>query len=230
MTYFHQKKIIALKFGNLDTFPSECFSFQCIFATHGLEGLVSSSGSYYIDLVRDLFRNTSLKNNKLTSSVKGVPISLTVKKLGECMKIPFFDSEFMANYDSQQENYNKRNFYYNIIQFYKDEIYNKRKRSSGVVPDCPLSSASNFSSDDKMLNYFICYLLVLIFSNHAIITDAEMQQLFSLKNGILINWVYVIMHHMLSHNERLGGLPYARILKKPSSNAMSTPRMNFMLV
>lgn len=44
----------------------------------------------------------TLKNNKLTSYVKGVPISLSVKQLGEIMKIPYVGSEIWANYKPQE--------------------------------------------------------------------------------------------------------------------------------
>lgn len=57
-------------------------------------------------------------------------------------------------------------------------------------------------------------MLVPRYSNHAIIPYVEMKLMFAVKNGIPVNWSYVIMHHKASHTEKYGGLPYARLLTK----------------
>lgn len=68
--------------------------------------------------------------------------------------------------------------------------------------------------DDKMLHYFLCYLLVPRFSNNSPIMDIEIRLIYVIKNNIQINWSYVILHHMEAHNENSVGLPYARFLIK----------------
>jgi hypothetical protein len=63
-----------------------------------------------------------------------------------------------------------------------------------------------------MIHYFLVYVLVPKFSNHATITDVEMQLLYAIKKKILVNWAYVILNHMGSHSEKSASLPYARLL------------------
>lgn len=106
------------------------------------------------------------------------------------------DLSIRENFDPQWENYNKRTSYYSISHISEHEIYNKRKHTS-VTPERPLWSARNLSVDDTMIHHFFCYLLVLIFSNHALMTNVEMYSLFSLKNNIFVNWTHVIMHHIM---------------------------------
>lgn len=84
MTFFYEKKLIDPKYGNLNTFPFECFSFLTIFGKRRIKDLVRDGASYYSDIVRVFYSNMSFKDNKLISSLKGVLISLTSKQLGEC--------------------------------------------------------------------------------------------------------------------------------------------------
>lgn len=42
----------------------------------------------------------------------------------------------------------------------------------------------------------------------------EIQFIYVVKNNNPINWSHVIMHHMMTHGEKSGGLPYARFKTK----------------
>lgn len=94
----------------------------------------------------------SFKKDKLTSFVKGVPISLSIKELGECLSIPYVGAEIRTNFNAQLENYNKIDFYYSITRFSEDEIQQKRRMTSGIILECALWSDDNLTIDDEMLN------------------------------------------------------------------------------
>jgi hypothetical protein len=42
----------------------------------------------------------------------------------------------------------------------------------------------------------------------------EIQLLYAVKNQDMVNWAYVMLHHMGSHNEKSAALPHARFLTK----------------
>lgn len=52
------------------------------------------------------------------------------------------------------------------------------------------------------------------FFNHSTITGTEMQILFAMKSGIPINWAYMILENMASHEENSQELPYAFFITK----------------
>lgn len=90
------------------------------------------------NLVRVFYGNFSLNKDKLTSIIKGVPISLLVKEFGEFLKNPFVAAKIRTNFDAQLENYVKKDFYYSMSRFYEYEVYQKRRRTCDIAHGCPL--------------------------------------------------------------------------------------------
>lgn len=125
MEHFHNKKLINPKYDDLKSFPSECFPFKKIFASLGLDGLVTNYGCYLPELVKFFHCSLTLKNNKLTSSVKGVPISLSVMQLRENLKIPYVNSEIRTNYDPNWHNYNMKLFVIVSTEFLRKNFVTK---------------------------------------------------------------------------------------------------------
>lgn len=70
-------------------------------------------------------------------------------------------------------------------------------------------SAGIFTINDIISHYYIAYVLMPKFSNFSNVTDSEMQLLYAIKHDLRVNWAYMIMHHMTSHNDFCSGLPYA---------------------
>lgn len=150
----------------------------------------------------------------MTSSIKGVPISTSVKQLGEILKIPYVGIKIRTNWEQARNDYSKRGYYYSISRMSEEEFYSKRKRVNGADQECNILSPAILTIDDRILHYFLVHVLVPKYSNHSSITDVEMQLLYSIKNNLPINWAYMIMCHMLSHNEKSKGLSYGYILTK----------------
>lgn len=75
----------------------------------------------------------SINKDKITSFVKGFPISLTIKELGECLKITYVGVEIKINHDYQLENYVKKDFYYVMSTFFEDGFFQNRIRTCGKI-------------------------------------------------------------------------------------------------
>jgi hypothetical protein len=214
MEFFYKKNLTPPKYGKLTTFSSECFDFPQLFRVQKIHDFVTDAGSYYPDLVKAFYGNMFFENNVLTSAVKGVPISLTIPEFGKCLKIAFEGVEIRTSHDPQLRDYVKKDFYYNISRISERAFIEKRRKTCGRLPDKPFWSAGNLTLDDRILHYFLCYVLVSKASNLASITNPEMQLMYAVKNKIPVNWASVILHHMASHSEKSASLSYARLLTK----------------
>ncbi|KAI5386737.1 hypothetical protein KIW84_073041 [Lathyrus oleraceus] len=97
--------------------------------------------------------------------------------------------------------------------FENPTFYNKRKKCfGGDNPKRVYWSPAKFSIYDRMLHYFLVYVIVPRFSNHCTITDPEMMLLYATKTHFHVDWGHTILSHMLSHEEHAEGLPYAHFL------------------
>ncbi|KAI5413227.1 hypothetical protein KIW84_057728 [Lathyrus oleraceus] len=86
---FYQKKTVQTpKYGDLSSFPKECFNFQDKLISLGLWELITSSAPYYLDLVRMFYCNMCIGNIKFVTHVRGKNIALTPKRLGQILDIP----------------------------------------------------------------------------------------------------------------------------------------------
>ncbi|KAI5396766.1 hypothetical protein KIW84_062843 [Lathyrus oleraceus] len=183
---FYQKKTVQTsKYGDLSSFPEECFNFQDKLISLGLGALITSYGPYYPDLVRMFYCNICIENGKFVTHVRGKKIALTPKRLGQILDIP-------------SGGYRKEN------------IMKKRVEShGGEEPPKDFWSAGKFFINDRLLHYFLVYVIIPRNSNHCTVIDTEMQALYAIKNGITLNWSHLILHHMMTHTTKLKSLPYA---------------------
>ncbi|KAI5402214.1 hypothetical protein KIW84_050007 [Lathyrus oleraceus] len=172
---FYQKKIVQTpKFGDLSSFPVECFNFQ----------------------------------DKLISI--GKKITLTPKRLGQILDIPSGGHMLYDPEDEVWSDYNKREFYFGSSRISESEYHVKRVEShGGEEPPKDFWSAGNFFINDRLLPYFLAYVIFPRNSNHCTITDMDMQALYAIKNDISLNWSRLILHHLMTHNNKFKSLPYA---------------------
>ncbi|KAI5436012.1 hypothetical protein KIW84_022444 [Lathyrus oleraceus] len=167
---------------------------------------------FYPELVKVFYSNMVRKKGKLTFIVKGVPIPLTASDICAIFEIPPGGHKFVGTI-STWENYTKHAFYYSLSRLSEHQIYNKRNKSyGGDNPERVYWSPAKFSINDRMLHYFLVYVVVPRFSNHCTITDPEMMLLYSIKTHFHVDWGHSILSHMMSHDEHVEGLPYAHLL------------------
>lgn len=140
--------------------------------------------TYYPNLVRVFYCNMELKNDTITSNVKGVPISFTVKELGEALDISYEGAKIKINHNANLPGYEKNKFYYGIARIYEQEFFQKSKKIVGGNPERKSRATVIFTIDYKLIHYFLAYVVVSNFSNFSIVNDCEMHILYAIKNNI----------------------------------------------
>lgn len=202
------------KYGSFVSFSDDVFSFPTVFENLGLSDLICERDDFYPELVKVFYSNMVTKKGKLTFMVKGVPISMTATELSSILGIPIGGHRFVGK-KALWEDYSKHAFYYGLSRLSEHQFYNKRKKSlGGYLPEDVYWSPAKFTIDDRMLHYFLVYVIVPIFSNHCTITDPKMMLLYAIKNNFRVDWGHTILTHMMSHDEHVNGLPYAHFLTK----------------
>ena len=111
--------LLPPRFGNLDNFYLECFSFPALFRNQGTDKLLASYGDVYPYLVRVFYSNVVIKKGILTSNIKETPISLIFKDFGEALGIPHEGVEIRNNGNVNLTWYNKTEFYYGTARIYE---------------------------------------------------------------------------------------------------------------
>lgn len=213
-TYFIQKKILKPKYGSFVSFSDDVFTFPIVFEELDLSDLIRYNTNFYPKLVKVFYSNMVKKKGKLTSVVKEVPISLTVSDIGAIFEIPTGGHKFVGT-KAPWEDYSKHAFYYSLSRLSEHQFYNKRKKSfRGDNLERVYWSPAKFSIDDRMLYYFLIYVIVPRFSNHCTITDPKMMLLYAIKTHFCVDWGHTILSHMMSHDEYAVGLLYAHLLTK----------------
>lgn len=155
------------------------------------------------DIVKSFYTNMIYKDGVISSTVKGTYFEFNCELLGTTLDIPSEGLEFTMHKTLPIQNYEKkREFYFCIGRKLEHEIFQKRKkRTGGKLHDRTFWSAGNLFIYDRLLHYFLNYIVVPRFSNHSTITGTKMQILFAMKHGVPINWDYMILEHMATYDE-----------------------------
>ncbi|KAI5420208.1 hypothetical protein KIW84_044119 [Lathyrus oleraceus] len=151
------------KYSTFVTFPEEVFTFPSVFEELGLCNLIGFHLYFYLELVKVFYSNIVKKKGKLTSIVKGVPISLIASDICVIFEIPPGGHKFVGTI-APWENYNKHAFYYSLSRLSEHQFYNKRKKS--------------FGGDNPERVYW----------SPCTITDPEMVLLYSIKTHFHVDW------------------------------------------
>ncbi|KAF1894388.1 hypothetical protein Lal_00027147 [Lupinus albus] len=75
-------------------------------------------------------------------------------------------------------------------------------------------SAGYLMLEDRLVHYFLTYVILPKFSNHSQISDIELQLMYAIKFNIKINWTKMIMHQMWHVRGSQSLLPYAIFITK----------------
>lgn len=109
------------------------------------------------------------------------------------------------------ENFNNLRFYFSMSRISEQEFYACHTLSNSIKL---FLSSKNLSVSDRMLHYFLAYVLVPKGNNYAKIGNTKMQLMFAMKRNMKINWAYVILRHMEYSRSLTSGFPYARAITK----------------
>ncbi|GAU38344.1 hypothetical protein TSUD_395980 [Trifolium subterraneum] len=136
--------------------------------------------------VMDMYRKKKCLGPEKQGTRLGLVSGIGLPK-GEILKIPFEGVEIKSGVDAQLTDYVKKDFYYSLSRFYESVVTAKRRRTSGRLPEKYFWSAGNLPINERMIHYFLTYVLVPKSSNHASINDMEMQLLYAIKNQEMVN-------------------------------------------
>ncbi|KAF1862601.1 hypothetical protein Lal_00014141 [Lupinus albus] len=148
--HFHGRTIFTPKFANVGNFEFEDFIFPY--------------------LLRILLQYDFQKNH-LTSYVNGKDISLDAKTFSSlCWNIPTQGSTTGFGLD----NFDRKGFYYSLCRISKEEIEKRKKQGFGeIVKNRDILSCGYLKLEDRLLHYFMIYVILPKFSNHSQISDIE---------------------------------------------------------
>ncbi|KAF1894376.1 hypothetical protein Lal_00027135 [Lupinus albus] len=97
----------------------------------------------------------------------------------------------------------------------KEEIERRKQQILGdTVKNRDILSARYLTLEDRLINYFLSYVILPKFSNHSQISDIELQLMYAINFNIKINWAKMIMYQMWHVRGSQSPLPYAIFITK----------------
>ncbi|KAF1879874.1 hypothetical protein Lal_00014174 [Lupinus albus] len=212
--HFLGRPIFAPKYGNISNFEFDDFHFPTLLRQQNLFAFCEESNAYYPELVRVFYYNLNLRKNHLTSSIKRMEIIIDLKTFSSiCCNIPYHESIKYFGLACDWDNYDIKDFYYSMHRFSRDEIEMHKEMALGeTIKSRDILAVGNLNLEDRMLHYFLSYVIIPKYSNHSQINDMELQLMYALKHNLTINWALTGMNHMWSVRETNSPLPYAIII------------------
>ncbi|KAF1885746.1 hypothetical protein Lal_00008484 [Lupinus albus] len=173
-------------------------------------------------------RPRTSKSKQGESSSKSNPLNLTrllanyaQRKVfeenfhGRAIFTPKYGDHTGFNLICDWDDYDRKKFYLSICRISKDEIERRKQQSLGeTVRNRDILSAGYLTLEDRLVHYFLTYIILPKFSNHSQISDIELQLMYAIKYNIKINWTKMIMQQMWHVRGSQSSLPYAIFITK----------------
>ncbi|KAF1859078.1 hypothetical protein Lal_00000904 [Lupinus albus] len=174
----------------------------------------STTKSNPLNLTR-LLANDARKN-LMTSHVKGKDIVLDLKTFRSiCCDIPMIGDITGFGLVCEWDDCNRNKFYLSICRISKEEIKMRKQQSLGeTVKNIDILSAGYLTLEDRLIHYFLSYVILPKFSNHSQISDIKLQLMYAIKFNIKINWTKMIMNQMWHVRGSQSPFPYAIFITK----------------
>ncbi|KAF1866017.1 hypothetical protein Lal_00013697 [Lupinus albus] len=188
---FHGRAIFTPKYGNIGNFEFEDFLFPYLLRQQKLFDFCCEANNIYPELVRNL----NFRKNLMTSHVKGKDIVLDIKTFSSiCCDIPMTGDITGFGLVCKWDDYDRKKFYLSICRISKEEIERRKQQSFGeTVKNRDILSVGYLTLEDRLIHYFLTYVILPKFSNHSQISDIELQLMYAIKFNIKINWTKMIM-------------------------------------
>ncbi|KAF1894547.1 hypothetical protein Lal_00039648 [Lupinus albus] len=174
------------------------------------------ANNIYPGLVRVFYCNMNFRKNLMTSHVKGKDIVLDIQTFSTiCCDIPTTGDINGFDLVCDWDDYDRNRFYLSICRIPKEEI-ERRKQQSLVetVKNMDILFAGYLTLEDRLVHYFLTYVILPKFSNHSQISDIELQLMYAIKYNIKLNWTKMIMQQMCHVPGSQSPLPYAIFITK----------------
>ncbi|KAF1864646.1 hypothetical protein Lal_00039281 [Lupinus albus] len=170
----------------------------------------------YPDLVRVFYCNMNFRKNLMTSHVKGNDIVLDMKTFSSIScDIPMIGEITGFGLVCEWDDYDRKKFYLSICRISKEEIERRKQQSLGeTFKNKDILSAGYLTLEDRLIHYFLSYVILPKFSNHSQISDIELQLMYAIKFNIKTNWTKMIMNQMWHVRGSQSLMPYAIFINK----------------
>ncbi|KAF1881524.1 hypothetical protein Lal_00021504 [Lupinus albus] len=213
---FHGRAIFTPKYGNIGNFEFEDFLFPYLLRQQKIFDFCCEANDIYPELVRVFYCNMNFGKNLMTSHVKGNDIVLDFKTFSSiCSDIPMIGDITRFGLVCDWDDYDRKKFYLFICRISKEEIERRKQQSLGkTVKNRDILSARYLTLEDRLVHYFLTYVILPKFSNHSQISDIELQLMYVIKFNIKINWTKMIMQQMWHVRGSKSLLPYAIFITK----------------
>ncbi|KAF1892833.1 hypothetical protein Lal_00035477 [Lupinus albus] len=171
-------------------------------------------------------RSNVTQTKQGTSSLESNPLDLTrllsnneQRKVfeehfhGRTIFTPKFGSTTGFSLVCEWDNYNRNELYYSLCRISKEEIELRKQHGFGeTIKNKDILSAGHLKLEDRLLHYFLSYVILPKFSNHSQIIDIELQLMYAMKYNIKINWAPMIIRQMWTVRGTQSPLPYAILI------------------
>ncbi|KAF1872217.1 hypothetical protein Lal_00038001 [Lupinus albus] len=149
----------------------------------------------YPKLVHVFYCNMNFRKNIMTSHFMGKDIVLDIKTFSSiCCDIPMTGDITGFGLVCDWDDYDRKKFYLSICRIYKEEIERrKQQRIDETVKNRDILFAGYLTLEDRLVHYFLTYVIFPKFSNHSQISYIELQLMYAIKYKIKINWIKMIM-------------------------------------
>ncbi|KAF1896156.1 hypothetical protein Lal_00027229 [Lupinus albus] len=213
---FYGRAIFTPKYGNIGNFEFEDFLFPYLLRQQKLFDFCCEANDIYPELVRVFYCNMNFRKNLMTSHVKGKDIVLDMKTFSSiCCDIPMIGDITGFGLVCEWDDYDRKKFYLFICRISKEEIERRKQQSLGeTVKNRDILSAGYLTLEDRLIHYFLSYVILPKFSNHSQISDIELQLMYAIKFNIKINWTKMIMNQMWHAHGSQSPFPYAIFITK----------------
>ncbi|KAF1898772.1 hypothetical protein Lal_00022717 [Lupinus albus] len=153
---FHGRAIFTPKYGNIENFEFEDFLFPYLLRQQNFFDFCCEANDIYPELLRVFYCNMKFRKNLMTSHVKGKDTVLDMKTFSSiCYDIPMIGD---------------------ITRISKEEIERRKQQSLGeTVKNRDILSVGYLTLEDRLIHYFLSYVILPKFSNHSQISDIELQ-------------------------------------------------------
>ncbi|KAF1891363.1 hypothetical protein Lal_00016995 [Lupinus albus] len=213
---FHGRAIFTPKYDNIGNLEFEYFLFPYLLRQQKLFDFCCEANDIYHELVRVFYCNMNFRKNLMTSHVKGKDIVLDMKTFSSiCCDIPMIGDITGFGLVCEWDDYDRKKFYLSICRISKEEIERRKQQSLGeTIKNMDILSAGYLTLEDRLIYYFLSYVILPKFSNHSQISDIELQLMYAIKFNIKINWTKMIMNQMWHVRGSQSPLPYAIFITK----------------
>ncbi|KAF1866025.1 hypothetical protein Lal_00013705 [Lupinus albus] len=174
---FPGRAIFTPKYGNIGNFEFEDFLFLYLLRQQKLFDFCCEANDIYPELVRVFYCNMNFRKNLMTSHVKGKDIVSDMKTFSSiCCDIPMTGDITGFGLVCEWDDYNRKKFYLSICKISKEEIDRRKQQSLGeTVKNMDIFSVGYLTLEDRLIHYFLSYVILPKFSNHSQISDIKLE-------------------------------------------------------